>query len=605
MGGNTKKDKGDGIPTMIPGKTGEDTSVKKKAPVFHGNQTFYLVEWLTTLYGSKYGIDPNNKTQLVRIFYRPQIDDEIRSPDYSVIAAYMSVWNVNLSTRLSKDKYRIGVDLWDVKDSISKRIDLAIELLDSGDVKDTAEIGNKLDILNSVIENIENLISADWTHIVLATAWTEKKGKKTFDRLDLNLDFFRVFYPRKAFPIGKGVAGSQVKWVDRDKLVMRLFPNGKLVRSKKSRPGGKKGHALWNRYELKMSKNSLRKYPNLKITFNHSRVDIWSEEDEKSKKMVSRWPTINEVVSDLEQDLKDHPYGKAAERVRKKAFKWIAKFQQRSMRLLKKKKNKLADENDKAASKLIEAVQNSLTKEQKKLIKDLKGTDPNGKDFAGAVRRALSGAGHIQLTGADEETADETMKIIGEKFEEQAKNLMKEFEDINPNDPKFKDKVKKLIKAGTGLAMFGSEDETVFNKIFEKISDKYSKEIEKMADDDKKWDPNKFMDYNSKKILLGGKYKASKKKWAKLKEKNYREMQRVYEANSQGQKLNRSLKKLIDIHQGVFGGNIPDEWIQKHASIRKYIEGLISKEKIEESLPDKLTPEVLAESTNPEMGKKI
>ncbi len=602
---DTIQEKGEGIPTMILGKTGQNTSVKKKAPVFHGNQTFYLVEWLTTLYGSKYGIDPNNKTQLVRIFYRPQIDNEKRSPDYSVIAAYMSVWNVNLSTRLSKDKYRIGVDLWDVKDSISSRIDLAIKLLDSGDIKDTTEIGNKLDILNSVIENIDNLISADWTHIVLATAWTENKGNKTFDRLDINLDFFRVFYPRKAFPIGKGEAGSQVKWVDRDKLILRLFPNGKLTRSRKKRPGGKKGHSLWNRYELKMSKKSLAKFPNLKITFNHSRVDIWSEEDEKSKKMVSRWPTINEVVSDLEQDLKDHPYGSAAEKARRRAFKWVAKFQQRSMRLLKKKKNKLAEENDKAASKLIEAVQKSLTKEQKKLLKDLKGTDPNGKDLTGAVRRALSGAGNIMLSGAEDKdgTADETMKIIGEKFEEQAKNLMKEFDGIDPDDPKFKDKVKKLIKAGTSMAMFGSEDETVFNKIFEKISDKYSKEIEKMADD-KKWNPNKFMDYHSKKILLGGNHEPSKESLNKLKEKNYIEMERVYDTNPQSRKLDKRLKKLIDIHQGIFGGSIPDQWIRKHKSISKYVHP-ISEKKLEESLPDKMPPEVIAESANPEIGEKI
>jgi hypothetical protein len=84
------------------------------------------------------------------------------------------------------------------------------------------------------------------------------------------------------------------------------------------------------------------RFPWLRITFNHSFIDVLNAETGKAQKLVTtkRWPSIKEIVAEIESDLNENPYGRDAERARRKAMKKAARLCIRAAKNRKAKKTR-------------------------------------------------------------------------------------------------------------------------------------------------------------------------------------------------------------------------------------------------------------------------
>lgn len=440
----------------IGDNTGAKVTVRKSASPFYGTQNFYLEFSLSGDYLRGYGWDPQHAAHVVRIVYRRLDQHGKNTAEPAVVAGYISVKNVNLSSVFSQDsKYRIGVDVNDLADSLAARIDLAKKLIKQAEDKQQMGLQRKLDILETKLEvTLKYLIDAGWTHVILATGWRELLGREKFvDRLDINLDFFNFFYPEKAFPIGNISEYAWEKWVGRDKILWQLFPEGELVQSTT-----KKGRKLQNRYELKIGKSVSQQFPNLKVTFNYTANDVWSQESSEKTKLVTskKWPTVDEVVEDNEKNLQTQPYGDEAEKARSKALKWAEKFLIQSVRLQKKGKKKLAQKNEDAAQRLWKAVARSCEKEQEKLISDVDNiTDSTSDALIKAGIKAVNGMKKIQMLGGDEDgkASERTMNSLARKYEDRFDKQLENLKIASPDSPEIIRLTQELLKSQEAIQM--------------------------------------------------------------------------------------------------------------------------------------------------------
>ena len=433
------------------GHTGTKITARKIGVPFFGKQGPYRA-FIDLSFGSN--------DYVVWIVYRPLDKDGNLICEPAIVAGYVSPPNKDISEFFSpENKYRIGVSADDISYSISERIDIVQDLIEQATDDQRVDLELKHKILATRLTKINELRDAKWTHAILATGWRyfDRKERKFVDRLDLNLDFFDFFYPKEAFPIEKRGEQPAIRCHRNFFLFKALFPEGKLVESKHL------GLKLWNRYEWKMGISASQKFPNLKITFNHAPLDVWSQESGKIAKLMKRWPTITDVVDELDQELRDNPYGRKADLSRRKAMKWAERFLRRCLRLKKKKgKKKFARKNCDAMESLVESVAASLSQELDKLESDLENLeDPTDPAFTKLEFRTNEKLSELQMIpgGDDKEKdkhAENAMRLLAEKYGVLAGKLLDELEEMDVNDPQFKEK---KVKLGNSIArgmLYGS-----------------------------------------------------------------------------------------------------------------------------------------------------
>jgi hypothetical protein len=166
------------------------------------------------------------------MFYQPQDADGIPLADPMVIGGYVSPWNLPVFGEFRTDALRIGVKYADVKQSLQDRINLAQTLFNSGGSGDNSRYGNVgfLDQSRKILQNrlkiIDKLIDKGAQICILSeTSRTINYRKKEIvDYVVFNQGFFDTYYPSTAFPIGSPFQYTKRdSWIDRDYFVCNLF----------------------------------------------------------------------------------------------------------------------------------------------------------------------------------------------------------------------------------------------------------------------------------------------------------------------------------------------------------------------------------------------
>jgi hypothetical protein len=617
----------------IEGDTGAKITVRKSALLFYGLEAPATPLHLrfaplpeNTL--EKYGWYPKHEAMLNWIYYRRLNTDGRNIAEDCVIAAYISVKNMDLSDAFGKDgKYRIGVDTHDLAESLEARIDFAKGLVEKSVGKEQINLKRKIKILETKKHiTFKTLIEAGWTHVVLATGWRELLGKGKFvDRLDINLDFFDFFYPKEAFPIG--LPGET--WIGRDQIIWQAFPKGEIVQS-----ANKAGWILPNRYELKMRKFDSNNFPNLRITFNHASQDVWSQKSDRATKLMSPegWPTIKEVVEENEKNLGLNYKGKDAEDARRKAQMWVQKFLAMAERYRKRGKKRIAEKNEKAARRLRIAIKKNYEKEQEELISgegttgqptgeaegqgqsgseegttgqptgeaEGQGQSGSGEGTTGrpawtgrgqgqsgsggkskkrehlteSTREALNYLGMTQLVGIDPgKFHEKRMGELAEAYDEYLKEIVEELKDLSPDDPRLIDKITELMGTEAERQWTQSESNTTFEKGRATAREKFKPRIKHELRVIQTFPPDdprviehtrEIIDSQADMMYLGGEF-AYNDEWREV---NTALLKNRYETNPV---LDDNLKFLIDIQLKALSTPLP-KTLQNDPNIRAYVE---------------------------------
>ena len=559
-------------------KTGRLLSKQREAPPFYGIKSEFSPEIYIDI--PPYGWFPPGRAKVVQIVYKGLDKGTLR------VAGFISEIPENVSEYFPKNEFRIGIRTSKIKESLESRIDAAKNLLEleKNNKIDTESFRKsklatealknmeiKLNVLTDCLDTLKNIIDGGWTHIIIATAW--KEGNK--DRLDLNNDYFELFYPKEAFPIA-GYKNDSPVWVKRDDFIWELFPEGNIVPSRTGK------NILWNRYDYIIDSEELH---NLKITFNHSTIDVMNENEDKVEKLLvkKKWPTVDEVVKGIIENLGNNLYGNKADRARKNAVKWAYRFLRRAEQLRKRKKNKFAAHNENAAEEIMKGVRESLAKEQKKIIGDLNGiTDPMSRKTDIISKEALKNLGELMLVGGEDgegELMTNTTKSIVNLYKKRAELQLDDLKKTNSDDPDFKSKTVKALKTLSRLMLFPDEEDNtsgkrsndeILNETMDLVSDRITGQIKRMGDPGIPWEPLKLSKLIEQNMLLGETHKPNNETLEKLKSRSFNEIEKVYSLNPA---LNKRLKILISIHTKVLNGNLPDQ-LYRDQNIINYLKRL-------------------------------
>lgn len=488
---------------MNPGSTGVANRFMKATTPFFAHATLYN---LVDPFG--WGADLVGNLAVIQIVYDPPEIELTPKGRRTTIGGFLSPGNEDLSDFFSTDAYRIGVEMSRVISELESRIENAEEVI-AQKREDSDEVEDKVELLKSSLEMAKELDNSGWTHIILATAWRQysKSGDFT-DRLDLNYDFFDLFYPEKAFPIpsvNKGLG-------PRSFFIWDFFPEGKAVDSELY------GIKLWNKYRYDFAAD---KFPKLRITFNHAGVDVLSQDvrmyGSKEKLVVQKkWPTVAEVVEQLEQELRDNTSGKEAAKARRRALKWAEKFLRRAIKLRKQQKDKRAQTKEDAAKELMEAVRENLDAEQEGIIEEIENIkDPMSKKLEALSQKAVKNrADALMLPGDDneDEMMKKTLNTIGGKYRERATKQLEDIKNTDPDDPKLHKKVGEAFESNEKLMMIGEDDPELMQETMKESAGKYEKraenqlkELENTDADDPQFDKKKrnLTRTNEKLMFLG------------------------------------------------------------------------------------------------------
>lgn len=560
-------------------KSGQPADLQAKGPPFYSIQKEYLAFPLTG-----YGEAPGGDAYVIQIVYKP--------PDGppATVAGYISVPNYDVSEFFDENVYRIAADLSRVKSALEARVEAAQTILSRGggetlDGYDTGRraltnLEQKIALLQQALADLKKVMDGGWTHIILGTARTE--GDK--DVLDLNLDFFTVFYPEAAFPLAGHTGGDPGRefWVNRDYFLWGLFPKGESTDSRYL------GTKLPNRFDYALEASE---FPRLKITFNHSSIDVLNANAGKAQKLVStkRWPSIKEILAEVQNDLKKNPYGRDADKARRRSMKKAVTLMRRAEKNRKAKKTKAAEANEKGCEQIFDDVRESLGKEQDKLIDDINNvTDPTSGELDAKSKDALQNLGEIQLMSAgtpeEEDQFKRTFDAAKAQYEKRDEKLQEKIGQMDAHDPEFDKTVKKGLDTQATLQGIGGEHS---KPLFETLAQKYHKAIDDMAGP-QPWDARKFLNFFRQSQTVGDSYKASDATWAKLREKNRVAMEQRFDRNP---KLDRDLKLLISMHVLFFAAPLPERML-KNGPIKAYMEKeksmrgkKVTKEPVEASAP--------------------
>jgi len=607
---------------MNPGNTGVANKFNKTITPFFAHSTVYN---LVDPFGL--GADLVGNLAVVQIVYDPPENELTPEAKHVTIAGFVSPVNEDLSDFFSTDAYRIGVEMSRVISELESRIENAEQVI-AQKREDSDDVEDKVELLKSSLEMAKELDNSGWTHIILATAWRQYSRSGDFtDRLDLNFDFFDLFYPEKAFPIPSLQKGLG----PRSFFIWDFFPEGKVVESELH------GIKLWNRYRYDFAAHQ---FPKLRITFNHVGVDVLSQDvrmygSKEKLRVQKKWPTVAEVVEQLEQELRDNTSGKEAAKARRRAMKWAERFLRRAIKLRKQrkqKKDKFAQTNEDAAEELMKAVRENLDAEQEGIIEEIENIkDPMSKKVDVLSRKAVKNRADAQLLPGDsdeDELMGKTLKTIGGKYRERAKKQLEDIKNADPDDPKLHKKVGEALKSNATLMTIGEDDPELMQETTEETAGKYEKraenqlkELENTDADDPQFEKkktdltrtneklmtygssqsgailDKTLDELSRSTAGGIDNMVSRGKWApakvialfeannsigdihqpnpetikRLKDQNLQAMEERYKRTK---RLDKTLKNHINLHVIFLHEKMPPE-LMKNPEIRDYVERLI------------------------------
>jgi hypothetical protein len=451
---------------MNPGNTGVANKFNKTITPFFAHSTLYN---LVDPFGL--GADLVGNLAVIQIVYDPPEIELTPEGRRVTIAGFVSPVNEDLSDFFSTDAYRIGVEMSRVISELESRIESAEQVIVQKR-EDSEEVEDKVELLNSSLEMAKELDNSGWTHIILATAWRQYSRSGDFtDRLDLNFDFFDLFYPEKAFPIPSVEKGLG----PRSFFIWDFFPEGKVVESELY------GIKLWNKYRYDFAAD---KFPKLRITFNHVGVDVLSQDvrmygSKEKLRVQKKWPTVAEVVEQLEQELRDNTSGKEAAKARRRAMKWAERFLRRAIKLRKQNKDRRAQTKEDAAEELMKAVRENLDAEQEGIIEEIRNiTDPMSRKVDVLSRKAVKNRADAQMLPGDDdedELMEKTFNTIGGKYRERAKKQLEDIKNAEPDDPKLHKKVREALKSNEKLMMIGEDDPELMQETMEESAGKYEK----------------------------------------------------------------------------------------------------------------------------------
>jgi hypothetical protein len=547
-----------GDPARENSKSGSYMDFTAVGVPFYSTQRYYLLEPLTN-----YGWCPSNSAYLVQIWYAPYDAPKGR------VAGMISVANEELTDYFDDGTYRVGVSASKVRDSLTYRIDAAKKLLSQGGAEKLAEtamgreavdnLEGKVARLNHCLADLDELARAGWTHLVLATGWQEPdRNGRELDRLDLNDDFFSKFYPLDAFPLAGLTSGAT--WVHRDYFLRELLPEGFMVTT--------------NRAEGQVVTCS--KYPRLKITFNLVRHDLLDEKTGKKAKLVGTpsWPTVEDVVKKVTQNLNANYLGKDGDKARKEAYRWAAKFMKRELDLRKRKKTKEADLNGKACKDLFDAVAVSLMKENKKVYQDFKNIkDPLSKDVMKVTKELLNNlADQMMNPSLDPERVQEQANSqIEEAADLQQTRANKQGGNLKNVDPLSTQYIKDLTEtfrsSGNALSGGSSAQDTSMAD----ISFSYVEGMKKLIDQSV-WRSHKFWWFYHNNYQIAEPHVLPPEYVEKGMKKNLAEMEREFKRQP-GLNKNERLVNLIRIHMRAFNQKVPD-YMLTEPQIAAYVNGI-------------------------------
>jgi hypothetical protein len=554
------------------GTTGSRTKVYKTGPLFRIIQDQYIG---ADTFGI-YGIDPRGvsaRAYFVQIQYQPRDKEGNATGPYQTVAGFISPVIYDLTLTFRGMAYRFGVDAKDVQDCLKSRVDGVRRLIDNGgDYKfDIAESRKQLALLETSLRQLESLIDAGWTHFALASGQKMVREGRLIDLLDLNMDFFRVFFPEGAFPLKYfDPQTGRILQVGGDGFLWSLFPEGEIAQSS---IGGK---PLWNRFELQMSGKVASNFPDLKITFNHALIDIYADSTENEGKLVARskgWPTVEEKRQDLLDKLKNNPKGLDAKKARREAMLWAYRFMVRQQKLLKQKKTKFAQTNGDAADALINAIGESVEKElDTEIMPNLKNVDPGSKDLDKYGKAGLQLIGDLMLIGRERvgekgDLYNDFNNLIIDKYSKRARDQQNELKKMKITDADFHKKAVDLFHSNETLTLFGSEDNSIFEETGDIISEKYVDGIKEMASKST-YDPEKMLSYLSGNQLIGETHKVSPEDIEKLAGQHNQKLLDRYHKNKA---LDKELRGLINVQTDVFGRPLPSE-IAEDKNVKIYLQ---------------------------------
>ena len=551
---------------------------QKEAPPFYGVKSEFRPDVYWDI--PRYGWFPSGNAKVTQIIYIRNDHSRIR------ITGFISQKPENVSAFFPSNEFRIGVRTSDVHDSIEARINAAKEFLElerndklDMDVFNKGKLASeaiknleiKLSLLENAFEVIKGIINKGWTHIIVVSAW--KEGKT--DRIDLNNDFFDVFYPKEAFPIAGYISDSPT-WVNRDDFIWQFFPEGVTVQSM----AGK--NKLWNRFDYKIESDEL---DNLRVTFNHSAIDVINENEDKVEKLLvkKKWPTVEEVVKNIDDNITDKPFGNKADRARKNAVKWAERFLIRARQLRKRKKIMFAEQNEEAAKQVMEYVRESLENEQKKIISDLNSiTDPMSRKVDEISKEALTNLSELMMVGGEVEQGElttNTTKSIVSIFKDRAELQLDELKNSDYNDNNFKSKGVKAINTIAQLQLLPEVSKDVLNKrsndeilneTISLLSKKTVDEVKELSKPGVPWDIRKLEKLLQQNFQLGEIHKPDGVTINDLSKRNFEELEKSYAINPS---LNNKMKSLISVQVIILKGRLPEK-LYKDRNIQNYLKKL-------------------------------
>ncbi len=530
--------------------SGRRAKLTRRSPPIYGIQ-----QWCNDLKPDGYGADPEGKSCVISLLYRPwDKQGKILAPE-TPIAGYISPENEILADFTSYEKFRIGVSLSRVKSSLKARIDLADRLLKWNTYPGPARILNiRWKILLQRLTELKIMIAAGVSHLVLATIWNyqDPKNDEMHDFLDLNKDFFDTFYPESGFPIGDPETMDTNSWVNRDTIIWKMLREGRL--DKTTHMGDRTEWVL----------NNPKPFGNnLHITFNSQPTAIWKDEPDREEILWDRLKKVEDIIHEVKLDLNDHKSGWWAQRAKRNATSVVIALLHRE--------GLIDDVDESRMDELYQAIIQNAENEVNSYINELNNiVDPCSKDvdrvfiMAYDCLRILQGISPGKETNNEESNAepevpyetridllqDSLRSAFKDKCEKRVEKLIERARDRS----RVESVVYELVWSLESAQKWGSTrcnragDGDLYIEVCDLLSSKILETMREIADAPN-WDAVRFLRLNNANELLGAEFQLGPSEAKRIQEINKKAMVDRYQGN---QSLDRKMRSMIENHVYVF-----------------------------------------------------
>ena len=466
---------------------------------------FFGVSWKQSSHGSiaEYGFDYTGLRYFTAIFYR-QLDKDnnpIKEPDPDTgelvdilaypIAMYVTTYNKDLSSRVGKDAYVLGVNLDDLILYLERMVWAAKRY---GVTTQMELLKERLEFLRKKQpEDPDDLwVSSDrpYEAIAFGSRYVDGNGKH-IDWLDLNADYFLKLMPDGAFPIG-----PKNRLMHQDIIDKNTFPRGHLDTKLQE----------WIIEDRSLNGHRHRENDaTLKITFNKVNRFVNAFKKTNTTGSNTQKPTLMGSFQNTLNSARKNKLGMKGWRARRKAVHNAARAFKRCH---KKDEDGNYDEANekfcKIGEELLDAAYDSAVTQNRAYVKKLKKMKPTDPRLMKYTKATIGNLGDIMLldrsgdTPSDDEVTG-AFNVIKDKMEGKLDVSRGELENTDHgNERAHRRAVGKVLNDSATVALVGGDSSSGTSDVAESFMKRIIRIINAAE-----WEPSAFNRAMDSSMMVG------------------------------------------------------------------------------------------------------